>query len=78
MIQDEILYVINIRSSEGAERHVDVTIVNPTAPSNLVHAQRMLGAATEAEKRKIRKYDELSSQQNYTFIPFVIETYGGI
>ena len=57
---------------------IDVTIVNPTAPSNLVHAQRMLGAATEAEKRKIRKYDELSSQQNYTFIPFVIETYGGI
>ena len=44
----------------------------------MVHAQKMLGAATEAEKRKIRKCDELSSQQTYTFIPFGIETYGGI
>ena len=52
-----------------------MTIVNPTAPSNLVHASEFLDAATAAE---IRKYDELSSQQNYTFIPFVIEAYGGM
>src|SRR6202451_4762538 len=57
---------------------IDVTIVNPTAPSNLCHSQKVLGQATAAEKTKIRQYEELSSQQNCTFVPFVIEVYGGI
>ena len=57
---------------------IDVTIVNPTAPSNLRHSQKVLGQATAAEKIKLRKYEELSAQQNCTFIPFVIEVYGGI
>jgi hypothetical protein len=57
---------------------IDVTIVNPTAPSNLRYSQKVLGQASAAEKIKIRKYAELSSQQNCIFIPFVIEVYGGI
>jgi hypothetical protein len=57
---------------------IDVTIVNPTAPSNVRHGQKILGQASVAEKTKLRKYEELSSQQNCTFIPFVIEVYGGI
>ena len=57
---------------------LDVTIVHPTAPSNLQHSQKLLGQAEAAEKLKKNKYDELSQNQNCTFIPFVIETYGGL
>ena len=57
---------------------IDITIVNPTAPSNLRHSQKVLGQASAAEKAKIRKYGELSIQQNCIFVPFVIEVYGGI
>ena len=38
---------------------IDVTIVNPTAPSNLCHSQKALVQATAAEKTKIRKMEEL-------------------
>jgi hypothetical protein len=57
---------------------VDVTIVHPTAPANLSHSQKLLGQAQAAEKLKCNKYDEISQEQHAIFIPFVIETYGGL
>jgi hypothetical protein len=57
---------------------LDVTIVHPTAPSNISHSQKLLGQADVAERLKINKYEELSQNQNAIFIPFVIETYGGL
>ena len=57
---------------------IDVTITHPTAPSNIKRAQKHLGQAIHAEKLKTNKYHELSKEQNCTFVPFVIETYGGI
>src|ERR1700761_4159167 len=57
---------------------LDVTIVHPTAPSNLSHSQKRLGQAQVAEKLKIHKYEQLTQEQHATFIPFVIETYGGL
>ena len=57
---------------------MDVTIVHPTAPSNISHSKKSLGQADVAERLKINKYEELSQNQNAIFIPFVIETYGGL
>jgi hypothetical protein len=57
---------------------LDVTIVHPTAPSNLNHSQKILGQAEVSEKLKINKYEQISREQNCIFIPFVIETYGGL
>ena len=57
---------------------LDVTIVSPTAPSNLAHSQKQLGQVSAAEKLKMNKYEELSRDQHAVFIPFVIETYGGL
>jgi hypothetical protein len=57
---------------------LDVTIVHPTAPSNLTHSQKILGQAEAAEKLKLNKYEEISLEQHCIFIPFVIETYGGL
>jgi hypothetical protein len=57
---------------------LDATIVHPTAPSNLQHSQKLLGQAEAAEKLKMNKYEELSQDQHCIFVPFVIETYGGL
>ena len=57
---------------------LDIAITNPTAPSNVCNGQTLLGQANAYEKIKIRKYDELAGAQHSNFIPFVIETYGGI
>lgn len=57
---------------------LDVAITNPTAPTNVSNSQKVLGQANTYEKIKIRKYDELARVQHSNFIPFVIETYGGI
>lgn len=57
---------------------LDITIVSPTAPSHLSHSQKLLGQAEAAEKSKINKYEEISEDQHAIFVPFVIETYGGI
>jgi hypothetical protein len=64
---------------------VDVTVVNPEAPSHLNHSGSPLGAAKEAEKTKRRKYrellmsgDEEGKRCNYKFVPFVVETHGGL
>src|SRR3984885_9185689 len=57
---------------------LDITIEHPTEPSNLNHSQKLLGQAEVSEKLKINKYDEISQEQHCIFIPFVIETYGGL
>jgi hypothetical protein len=57
---------------------LDIAITNPTAPTNVSNGQTLLGQASAYEKIKTRKYDELARAQHSDFIPFVIETYGGI
>lgn len=64
---------------------VDVTVVNPEAPSHVNHSETALGAAKEAEKAKERKYRELlmygdkeGKRSSYKFVPFVVETHGGL
>jgi len=57
---------------------LDVTITHPTAPANLSHSQKPLGQAHAAEKLKCRKYDQITQEQHAIFVPFVIETYGGL
>jgi hypothetical protein len=64
---------------------VDVTVVNPEAPSHVNHSGTPLGAAKEAEKAKERKYreaamygDEEGKRPSYKFVPFVVETHGAL
>jgi hypothetical protein len=56
---------------------VDVAIVHPTAPSNVVEAAQSLSTAKKRAKVKTRQYNEMCRQQNAIFVPFVLETYGG-
>ena len=63
----------------GARRILaDVAIVHPCAPSHQQRAQRSLGTANHAERRKHRRYDNLARTRRGIFLPFVVETHGAI
>ena len=57
---------------------VDVTIVQPCNKTNCSKAQHALGAAQQAELIKIRKYGQACRDAGAIFVPFAIETHGGV
>ncbi len=57
---------------------IDVTIVHPTCPSHVKQAQTQLRTARDACETKTNKYMKLAQQQSADFIPFALESYGGI
>jgi hypothetical protein len=57
---------------------VDVSIAHPTNSSNLGSGQITLGAALAREKKKILKYKEHAEALGAVFVPFVVESYGGL
>jgi hypothetical protein len=64
---------------------VDATIVHPTAKGKLestTDAERImnkpLGCASEAAQSKRSKYSSMALYQGAQFIPFAMETYGGM
>jgi hypothetical protein len=57
----------------------DVTVRNPTCPSHLVAAsKKSLSTATAPEREKTNKYKDIAEDNDATFVPFAIETYGGL
>mmetsp|Transcript_2547 Transcript_2547/g.5878 ORF Transcript_2547/g.5878 Transcript_2547/m.5878 type:complete len:633 (+) Transcript_2547:396-2294(+) len=61
----------------GRPTAFDVTVVSPTAPSNVTNAAKEQGAtAAAAETLKNRKYDEVCRQAGVQFWPMAIETFG--
>jgi hypothetical protein len=58
---------------------VDVAIVHPTAPSHChTGAVSQLGVAKRAVRIKTAKYSLISHANQCPFVPFVMETYGGM
>jgi hypothetical protein len=65
---------------------IDVTVTNPTAPSNMHHVKKPLSQAKRAEKAKENKYRraleninaDMNNQSPIKFIPFVLEAFGGM
>ena len=57
---------------------IDVTIILPTAKSHVAKALKPLGAAISAGKAKIKKHGPESERKGVLFIPYVVETYGGL
>ena len=66
----------------GAKRIlVDVTAPRATAPTNLSSSaagQRPGGCVATAEQHKRDKYEEPCKQRGMTFVPFAVESYGGM
>ena len=56
----------------------DIVISHPTAPSHVARAQQQLAVAEHAATLKTRKYAALALKQRAAFIPFSMETYGGM
>jgi hypothetical protein len=63
------------RSREAA---LDITVVNPLAPSYLPRASKIAGAALEARyKEKMSKHHRDCEEAGIDFIPLVVESLGG-
>ena len=58
--------------------HIDVLITHPTAKTNHRHGMRELGAAIHGENLKIRKHKATADMVGATFVPYVVETFGGV
>jgi hypothetical protein len=57
---------------------IDVTVVNPLAPSHIATAaNRPMAVLAQAETRKHTTYDALAAHQGAVLVPFAIETTGG-
>jgi hypothetical protein len=54
------------------------TVVHPTCPSHLHKSQTQLKTAHQAWEAKRSKYKQLAEQQKAEFIPFAIESFGGL
>jgi hypothetical protein len=61
--------------------YIDVTVVRPTTVTNLRSNPRVentpLAATIPVAKAKHLKYDAIARANEYTMIPFVVESYGG-
>ena len=58
---------------------VDVRVTHPLCPTYLsAAASQPLAATINAEKEKCQKYRQLSQNLSADFVPFVVETLGGI
>ena len=57
---------------------IDVTIVHPTCPSHVKQAQTQLKTAHDACENKTNKYMKLAQQQSADFVPFAVESFGGL
>jgi len=61
--------------------YLDVSVTRPTSATNLARAaitSEPLIAAKRREREKHAMYDELCALNDYTMVPFVLETYGGL
>jgi hypothetical protein len=64
---------------EGEQLMIDVAIINPTNESNMkTAASKSLGAASHKEQEKTRFYERECAAIKAEFIPFIVETHGGI
>jgi hypothetical protein len=63
----------------GLHYLADVRITHPLCPTHVqAAANKQLGAALRAEREKTNRYQQTAEQHHAEFIPFVVETLGGI
>ena len=63
------------RWASGKDGAIDVTVTGPLAATNVAAA----GAALESAcKRKLRETADLCRQEGLVFLPFAMETLGGL
>ena len=67
------------RWSDGKDGAIDVTVTGPLSPSNVVGAAAEAGSTlAKACKRKIKDTAEACRREGIVFLPFALETLGGL
>ena len=67
------------RWTNGKDSAIDVTVTGPLCPSNVSGAAARAGDALEkAVKRKLRETAEDCRREGLVFLPFAVETLGGL
>ena len=67
------------RWANGKDAAIDATVTSPLAASNVVGAAAKAGSALEkACQRKLRDTAEACRQEGLAFLPFAVETLGGL
>ena len=67
------------RWSNGKDGAIDVTVTSPLCPSNVVEAAAEAGAAlAKAYNRKMKDTAEACRREGIAFLPFAMETLGGL
>ena len=67
------------RWMNGKDGAIDVTMASPLCPSHVTEAAAQAGAALEkACKRKVRETAEACLREGVVFLPFALETLGGL
>ena len=63
----------------GKDGAIDVTVTSPLSPSNVAGAAAQAGASlAKACKRKVRDTAEACLREGIVFLPFALETLGGL
>ena len=71
--------VIIRRWANGKDAAIDITVTGPLAASNVEAAATKAGAALDkACERKLRETAEACRQEGLVFLPFAVETLGGL
>ena len=58
--------------------HVDVLVKHPVALRNLRSAMKSLGSSAVGEEEKIKKHKLKANKVGAVFVPYVVESFGGI
>ena len=67
------------RWANGRDAAIDVTVTGPLAVSNVSAAAARAGAALESAcQRKLRETADACRQEGLVFLPFAMETLGGL
>ena len=67
------------RWSNGKDGAIDVTVTSPLSPSNVAGAAAQAGASlAKACQRKVRDTAEACRREGFVFLPFALETLGGL
>ena len=67
------------RWSNGKDGAIDVTVTSPLSPSNVAGAAAQAGASlAKACQRKERDTAEACRREGFVFLPFAMETLGGL
>ena len=65
-------------NTQGHRTDIDVTISHLAAPSYLIDAKKTGIITDRKEKSKIRKHRQACHDRGVDFVPFALETHGGI